>query len=386
MMLKFEFKNPTRIVFGEGQIAALRSLILPGRRVFILYGGGSIKRNGVYDQVVHALAGYTLTEFGGIEVNPHYETILRAAEAARTSDADLILAVGGGSVIDAAKFLASAVTATDRDPWDNFAAGNYPREILPIGCILTLPATGSESNAVSVISSTVRNLKIPFANEAARPTFAIMDPSTMASLDKRQLGNGVVDAFTHVVEQYLTVPGNTPVQYGFSEVLLRTLIEWGPKLLDDNSPEARENVMWAANQALNGLIGAGVSQDWSTHMIGHAITALYGLDHARTLSLVMPSLLRFKASTKQMMLARYGRNVWGVTAADDKTAAEEAIDLTEDFFHRMGLPVKTADIAPIEISTDDVVAQLQRAGHVQLGEMADITPTQVREILAHTAG
>jgi NADP-dependent alcohol dehydrogenase len=281
--------------------------------------------------------------------------------------------------------LASAITAESRDPWDEFAAGRYPEKIVPVGCVLTLPATGSESNAVSVISSVARDLKIPFANEAARPTFAIMDPSAMASLDRRQLGNGVVDAFTHVVEQYLTIPGNTPVQYGYSEVLLRTLIEWGPKLLEENSPEARENVMWAANQALNGLIGTGVRQDWSTHMIGHAITALYGIDHARTLSLVMPSLLRFKADTKQTMLARYARSVWGVTASDDKAAAEQSITLTEDFFRRMGLPVSSGDVAPTKISADDIVDHLERAGQVQLGEMADITPAEVREIMATVA-
>ncbi|MBB3459312.1 NADP-dependent alcohol dehydrogenase [Rhizobium sp. BK313] len=323
-----------------------------------------------------------VTEFGGIEVNPHYETVLKAAGLAREVASDIILAVGGGSVIDAAKFLGSAIAAENSDPWDEFAAGRYPEKIVPVGCVLTLPATGSESNAVSVISSVTRDLKIPFANEAARPVFAIMDPSTMASLDRRQLGNAVVDAFTHVVEQYLTLPGNTPVQYGYSEVLLRTLIEWGPKLLKENSPDARENVMWAANQALNGLIGMGVRQDWSTHMIGHAITALYGIDHARTLSLVMPSLLRFKIRSKQEMLARYARNVWNVQADDDRIAAEQGIAATEDFFRRMGLPVKSSDVAPTKISADDIVAHLERAGQVQLGEMADISAKEVREIMA----
>ena len=359
-MVKFEYRNPTHILFGEGQIAALKALIAPGARVLLLYGGGSIKRNGVYDQVLATLDSCQVTEFGGIEVNPHYETVLKAAGLAREVASDIILAVGGGSVIDAAKFLGSAIAAENSDPWDEFAAGRYPEKIVPVGCVLTLPATGSESNAVSVISSVTRDLKIPFANEAARPVFAIMDPSTMASLDRRQLGNGVVDAFTHVVEQYLTLPGNTPVQHGYSEVLLRTLIEWGPKLLKENSPDARENVMWAANQALNGLIGTGVRQDWSTHMIGHAITALYGIDHARTLSLVMPSLLRFKIRSKQKMLARYARNVWNVQADDDRIAAEQGIAVTEDFFRRMGLPVSSSDVAPTKISADDIVAHLER--------------------------
>ncbi|HEY4170909.1 MAG TPA: iron-containing alcohol dehydrogenase [Reyranella sp.] len=379
--MQFELKNPTHIVFGEGQIAALRKLVPAGAKVLLLYGSGSIKRNGVYDQVMAALSAVTVTEFGGVEVNPHYETILAAAAKARAAGTELVLAVGGGSVIDAAKFLAAAITSDEADPWDSFAAGRYPQKIIPVGCVLTLPATGSESNAVSVITSTARHLKIPFANEAARPAFAIMDPSTMASLDQRQLANGAVDAFTHVVEQYLTVPANAPVQHGFSEVLLRTLIEWGPKLIADNTPEARETVMWAANQALNGLIGAGVQQDWSTHMIGHAITALYDIDHARTLTLVMPSLLRFKRDDKLAMLSRYARNVWGVTDADDRKAADKGIDLTEDFFRRMGLPVRTAEVAPIVVSGPAIVDHLKRAGQTRLGEAGDIGEAAVLRVM-----
>jgi NADP-dependent alcohol dehydrogenase len=327
-----------------------------------------------------ALAACSVVEFGGIEVNPHYETILEAAALARQAGSELVLAVGGGSVIDAGKFLASVIAADGDDPWDAFMAGRYPARILPVGGVLTLPATGSESNAVSVISSTTRGLKYPFANEAARPAFAIMDPATMASLDKRQLSNGAVDAFTHVLEQYLTLPANAPVQFGFSEVLLRTLLEWGPVLVRDNTPEARENVMWAANQALNGLIGAGVRQDWSSHYIGHAITALYGVDHARTLTVVMPSLLRFKLAHKLDMLARYARNVWGVSEADDGKAAVQAIALTENFFRRMGLPVRTGELA-VRVSADDVVDHLERAGQTPLGENGDIGGTEVRAIL-----
>ncbi|MGN6102582.1 MAG: iron-containing alcohol dehydrogenase [Devosia sp.] len=383
-MVSFELMNPTRIVFGEGQITRLRELVAPGTRVLLLYGGGSIKRNGVYDQVMAALDSCEVMEFGGIEVNPHYETILMAADCARKGGSQMILAVGGGSVIDAAKFLASVVTAEDPDPWDAFVDERYPANILPVGCVLTLPATGSESNAVSVISSPRRGLKLAFANEAARPVFAIMDSSTMASLDRRQLGNGVVDAFTHVLEQYVTVPLNTPVQYGFSEALLKTLIEWGPKLLDENTAEARENVMWAANQALNGLIGAGVKQDWSTHVIGHALTALYGIDHARTLSMVMPALFRFKLADKQAMLARYGRNVWGIEEADDRNAAEAAIERTEQFFRRMDLPCRTSE-APVAVSIEAVVETLERGEQTSLGEAGDIGPEEVRRILEMAA-
>jgi NADP-dependent alcohol dehydrogenase len=381
--MKFELQIPTRIVFGEGQIAALERLVPSSTRVLLLYGGGSIKRNGVYDAVKTALARCAVTEFGGIEVNPEYDTIVKAAAVTRWANADMILAVGGGSVIDAAKFLAYAATAASDDPWDAFFAGRFPERTLPVGCVLTLPATGSESNAVSVISSARRGLKYPFGREAARPVFAIMDPSTMKSLDARQLSNGVVDAFTHVLEQYLTAPVNAPVQFGFSEVLLKTLIEWGPKLLADNTDEARENVMWAANQALNGLIGAGITQDWSSHYIGHALTALYGIDHARTLSVVMPSVLRFRIAPKQAMLARYGLNVWGVSEPDDRKAAEIAIRRTEDFFRRMGLPVSTREVAAV--SADEVVGHLEKVGHTALGEGGDIGANEVREILRMSA-
>ncbi|MFC7399294.1 iron-containing alcohol dehydrogenase [Chelatococcus sp. GCM10030263] len=380
-MVSFRLCNPTEILFGSGQIARLSDLIAPGTKVFLLYGGGSIKRNGVYDQVMAALSRCEVVERGGIEVNPVYETILNARDLARRSGSELVLAVGGGSVVDAGKFLATIIPLDVADPWDHLASGKPAGKTLPVGAILTLPATGSESNPVSVISSRERHLKIPFANEAARPRFAILDPDTMASLDKRQLQNGVVDAFTHVVEQYLTTPVNTPVQYGFSEVILQVLIEWGPRLVEKNDAEARENIMWAANQALNGLVGAGVPQDWSTHMIGHAITALYDIDHARTLSMVMPALMRFKSKDKQAMLARYARRVWQIDEPDADKAAEEAIRRTEDFFRRMGCPVRLSDATPVEIAADDVVAHLERAGQTALGERHDIGTTEVREIL-----
>ena len=256
--MKFDLHNTTRIIFGTGEIARLAEATRGFRRVLVLYGGGSIKRNGVYDQVMAALRGKSVVEFGGVEPNPEYETIMKAAQLARKAKVDLILGVGGGSVIDAAKFLATVVTLEEGDAWDRLVAGERPVRAVRNGAILTLPATGSESNPVSVISRVSRGLKIPFAFEGARPVFAILDPSTMKSLDRRQLENGVVDAVTHVIEQYLTLPVNAPVQTGFSEVLLKVLFEWGPKLIAEDSDEARENVMWAANLALNGLIGAGV--------------------------------------------------------------------------------------------------------------------------------
>jgi NADP-dependent alcohol dehydrogenase len=380
-MTSFRLCNPTQILFGAGQLAQLESLVPAGTRVLVLFGGGSIRRNGVYDQVIAGLDHCSVVEFGGIEPNPVYETILEAAGLARRSRTELVLAVGGGSVADAGKFLATIVPIEGTDPWDYLVQGGVPERTLPVGVVLTLPATGSESNPVSVISNRSKGLKLPFANEQARPAFAVLDPDFMKSLDRRQLENGVVDAFTHVIEQYLTLPVNAPVQFGFSETLLKVLIEWGPKLVETGSAEARENVMWAANQALNGLIGAGVPQDWSTPMLGHAITALYGLDHARTLTLVMPAVMRFKAADKQAMLVRYGRNVWGIDAPDETKVAELAIEKTEAFFRTMGCPVRFKEITPISVATDDIVHHLEEAGHTALGETGDIGIPRVRAIL-----
>jgi len=384
-MIQFTFCNPTEVRFGKGQIAAIAELIPADAKILLLYGGGSIKKNGVYDQVMAALKGRTVDEFGGVEANPHYETLQEASKRARSKGSTFVLGVGGGSVIDAAKFLAVMIATGKDDPWDDLVKDPAGVKPLPNGAVLTLPATGSESNPVSVISSITRKLKIPFASQAARPQFAIMDPSTMQSLSRRQLENGVVDAFTHVLEQYLTMPVNTPVQYGFSETVMEVLIEWGPKLVETRSEEACENVMWAANQALNGLIGAGVPQDWSTHMIGHAITALYGVDHARTLSMIMPSVFRYKLKAKTPMLARYARRVWKIDEPDDAKAAEQAIVRTEEFMAKMGCPVKVSQENDLKIDAQALVEHLEKAGHTSLGETQDIRPDDVRKIIAMAA-
>ncbi|MCO5091684.1 iron-containing alcohol dehydrogenase [Bosea sp. (in: a-proteobacteria)] len=385
-MLGFRFHNPTVVHFGQGSIARLAEAVPPEARVLLLFGGGSIKRNGVHAEVRAALEGRHVVEFGGIEPNPVYETIMRAAALARSERVDLILAVGGGSVADAGKFLA-AVTPLDPalDPWDHWIENGPPAQVLPVGVVLTLPATGSESNPVSVISHRARGLKLPFASEATRPQFAVLDPSTMASLDRRQRENGVVDAFTHVVEQYLTYDVTAPVQHGFSETLMRVLIEWGPKLVSENSDEARATVMWAANQALNGLIGAGVPQDWSTHMIGHAMTAAYGVDHARTLTAVMPSLLRFKRAEKRGMLLRYARKVWDIAEPDADAAIEDAIARTEAFFRQMGCPARLAELAPVAVDPELIVRHLAEVGQTALGERNDIGLDEARRILALAA-
>lgn len=383
-MLEFELCNPTLIRFGKGKIGTMGDLVPESGNIMLVYGGGSIKKNGVYDQVMSALKGRQVTEFGGIEPNPVYETLQDAGRLARREGCDFVLGVGGGSVIDASKFLACMLATEEDDPWDSLAKSQDGLVPVPNGAVLTLPATGSESNPVSVISSRTRGLKIPFANEKARPVFAVMDPTTMLSLSQRQLENGVVDAFTHVLEQYFTQPVNAPIQHGYSESLLRTLIEWGPPLVETRSEEACETVMWAANQALNGVIGAGVPQDWSTHMIGHAITALHGVDHARTLSMIMPSLMRYKLRDKLPMLARYAREVWHIDEPDAEKAAELAIRETEAFMSRMSCPVRISQEG-ISLDPDSLVEHLEKAGHTDLGENSDIHPADVRKILEMSA-
>lgn len=383
--MEFDLYSRTNIFFGTGKIARLDDLVGPEERVLLLFGGGSIKRNGVHRQVMDALRGRRVVEFGGVEANPEYETILEAARLARQENCTLVLGVGGGSVIDASKFLATIAPIQAEDPWDWLREGNAPQRILRNGAVLTLPATGSESNPVSVISRHARGLKIPFAYQAARPDFAILDPSTMKSLDRRQLENGVVDAVTHVLEQYLTPAADAPLQHGYSEVLLEALFEWGPRLVEEDSDQARETVMWAANQALNGLIGSGIAQDWSTHMIGHAITALHGIDHARTLSMVMPALLRYKLDRKLPMLARYARRVWKVDEPDDRKAAVAAIERTEDFFRRMGCPISLSEFQESVIEPQPVVEHIQKAGQFPLGENRDINGEDVLRILKQAA-
>ncbi|HCN91196.1 MAG TPA: NADH-dependent alcohol dehydrogenase, partial [Oxalobacteraceae bacterium] len=294
-MLNFDFYNPTKIVFGQGRIAELPTLIPPEARVLMLYGGGSIKSNGVLDQVRAALSGYTVQEFSGIEPNPSFETLMQAVELVRKEKLDFLLAVGGGSVIDGTKFVAAAVDF-EGDPWQILKKrGANITQALPFGSILTLPATGSEMNNGSVVTRKSLKAKVPFSSPHVFPKFSILDPATTFTLPVRQIGNGVVDAFAHVMEQYLTYPVNAPVQDRFAEGILLTLIEEGPKALaEPDDYDVRANVMWCATLALNGLIGAGVPHDWATHMVGHELTALYGLDHAQTLAIVLPSMLRVR--------------------------------------------------------------------------------------------
>ncbi|MEB8430836.1 iron-containing alcohol dehydrogenase [Cocleimonas sp. KMM 6892] len=381
-MLNFSFQNTTQIHFGEGQIKVLSEAIPKTSKVLVTYGGGSIKGNGVYDQVAAALSEHTWFEFSGIEPNPKYDTLMKAQDLIKEHDIDFLLAVGGGSVIDGTKFIAAAALFEGDDPWDFVAKGAVVTKALPLACVLTLPATGSESNSGSVV--TRDGNKLPFMSPFVQPQFAVLDPSVTLSLSDRQISNGVVDAFVHTMEQYLTYSVNGKVQDRFAEGLLQTLIEEGPKALvaeTKNDLEVRGNIMWAATMALNGLIGAGVPQDWSTHMIGHELTGAYGIDHARTLSIVLPAVMKVCTEAKREKLLQYADRVWNLTEGDEDSRVSRAIELTEEFFKTMQVPTRLSDVDLGEADIDGLIEKLTQHGMVKLGEHGDITPEVSRKIL-----
>jgi NADP-dependent alcohol dehydrogenase len=384
-MNNFSFHNPTKIIFGEGQIAKLKDLLPFDARILFIYGGGSIKKNGVYQQVIKALDGKTFFEFSGIEPNPHYETVLKAVEFAKREKVDFLLAVGGGSVVDATKLIAAAMHFQG-EPWDILAKHATVKSALPIGCILTLPATGTESNGNSVVTKVSTQEKRAFYSPLVYPQFAILDPSTTYTLPKRQIANGVVDAFVHIMEQYLTYPVNAKVQDRFAEGLLLTLIEEGPKVLTNPEDYAtRANIMWAATMALNGLIGVGVPQDWATHAIGHELTALHGLDHAQTLAIVLPSLMNQQRTQKREKLIQYGKRVWGLTNTNEEQLIDEAIHSTKQFFENMGTPTRLSGYGVSGDSIATLVERLSTHNQLPIGEQKDITAEVARAILTAAA-
>ena len=380
-MYNFTFYNPTKIVFGKGQISELSTLISKDHKILMTYGGGSIKKNGVYDQVQKALEGYSIIEFGGIEPNPQYSTCMKAVKLVKEKDIDFILSVGGGSVLDATKFIAAAALWDGDEPWDFVRNGFELQDALPLGCILTLPATGSESNANSVISRAETGEKLAFIDEHVFPQFSILDPVTTYTLPERQIANGVVDAFVHVIEQYLTFPVNAPLQDRFAESILLTLVEEGPKALENPADyDTRANIMWAATLALNTLISRGVLMDWTTHQIGHELTALHGIDHARTLAIFLPAVLKHEKAKKLDKLVQYGRRIWRLTGDDKDLIAEQAIGKTVDFFKSMGVPVSLGDVnlTPADVSK---IANIHQQRGSRLGEHGDIRAQEIDEIV-----
>lgn len=385
-MRNFEFYNPTRIVFGSDTVAQLDTLIPAEANVLMLYGGQSAERHGTLADVRRALGGRQLNEFGGIEPNPSYETLTKAVELVRSKKVDYLLAVGGGSVIDGTKFVAAAALF-EGDPWRILQSyGSEVTRALPFGVVLTLPATGSEMNSGSSITRKSDQVKTFFKSPTVFPQFSILDPTKTYTLPPRQLANGVIDAFVHVTEQYLTYPVDARVQDRFAEGLMLTLIEIGPQVVHDRADyQQRANLMWAATMALSGVIRAGVPEDWSTHMIGLELTALFGLDHAQTLAVLLPSALRVCRESKRAKLLQYAERVWGFTEGPEDARIEQAIKATQTFFTDLGAKTRLSDYGIDADAIQRIIEQLEAHGMTRLGEHGDITPDVSRQILEASA-
>jgi len=383
-MLNFELYNPTQLVFGKGQIEKLTTLVPFGSKILLAYGGGSIFKNGIYEQVTTALSGFEIIEFGGIEANPRFETLMKAVEIIREQKIDFILAVGGGSVIDGVKFMsaASLFEGNAIDILQKRIIFKDVSKVVPFGTVLTLPATGSEMNSGSVVTIEATQEKLDFGGSALFPKFSICDPTVIASLPKRQLQNGVVDAYTHVLEQYLTYPHDGYLQDRIAESILQTLIQVGPEVVENSTDYAlASNFMWSCTMALNGLIQKGVPSDWATHMIGHELTALYGIDHARSLAIIGPNLYRVMFETKKGKLAQYGKRIFNLTGTEDEIA-KEAINKTVEFFHTMGMQTKLSECTKEYAKTADfIVKRFEERGWKALGEKQNITLEKVRSIV-----
>ena len=380
-MLNFEFQNPTRIVFGKDTVSSLDKLVPADARVLILYGGQSAERTGTLAEVRAALGGRTRFEFGGIEPNPTFETLTTAVALVRAERVDFLLAVGGGSVIDGTKFIAAAA-CFEGDPWQILASfGGAVQSALPLGVVLTLSATGSEMNPGAVVTRKETQTKAFFSSPRVFPQFSILDPTKTYTLPARQLANGVVDAFVHVVEQYLTYPVDARVQDRFAEGLLQTLIEIGPKVVHEPADyDSRANLMWTAAMALNGLIAAGVPQDWATHLIGHELTALHGIDHAQTLAIVLPPMLRLRRESKRAKLLQYAERVWQLTVGSEDERIDQAIQKTQDFFEQLGVKTHLSAYGVAAGAVDALVQALETHGMVHLGEQGDVTPDLSRKV------
>ncbi len=381
-MQNFNFYNPTQIVFGPGKISDLARLVPTNARVLVLYGGSSAQKTGTLDEVKDALGTRAVQEFAGIEPNPSYETLMKAVELVRRDQIDFLLAVGGGSVIDGTKFVAAAAPFVG-EPWDILLKnGRNIQSTLPFGTVLTLPATGSEMNNGGVITRRAIQTKLSFQNRLLFPVFSVLDPTKTYTLPTRQIANGLVDAFVHTMEQYLTYPVQGLVQDRFAEGLLQTLIEIAPQAVaEPPDADARANLMWAATLALNGLIGAGVPQDWATHMMGHELTALYDIDHARTLAIVLPSLMHAQRASKRAKLLQYAERVWHITGGTEEQRIDQAIEKTRAFFEGLGISTRLSGYKLGAEAVSAVLTQLEAHGMTALGEGRDITLAQSRAIL-----
>ncbi|MDK9754904.1 iron-containing alcohol dehydrogenase [Vibrio sp. D173a] len=382
-MLDFNFFNPTQIVFGQKRLDELDNLVPAQAKVMIIYGGTAVKKFGVIDRVKSALKTRKIVEFDKVEPNPKFETLVGAVEVVKAEQVDFLLAVGGGSVMDSTKFIAVAAK-TESSEYEALLshgfAGLPSTEALDLGCVVTLPATGSETNGAGVI--TLNGQKALFISPILYPKFSFLDSELTMTLPKHQVANGVIDAFVHTIEQYLTFPVGAKVQDRIAEGVLKTLIEDGPVTYRDSSDkQARENFMWCATTAQNGSIGSGVPQDWSTHFIGHELTTLFGIAHAPTLAVVLPSLLRERKDKKRAKLLQYAERVWNISDSSDDEKITKAIDLTEQFFLSLDTPTTLGAYDIDDNGIELILANLEKEGMTALSETGDLGLDTVRKIL-----
>lgn len=380
-MENFNYCNPVEILFGKGKIAEIKKRIPAGTKVMMTYGGGSIRKNGVYQQVMKALEGIEVVEFGGIEPNPHYETLMKAVETIQREQIGFLLAVGGGSVIDGTKFIVAAACFEGSDKWAILAEKAPVKKALPFGTVLTLPATGSEMNCGAVITRAETQEKLDFGSPAVYPKFSVLDPEVTYSLPKRQIANGIIDTYVHVMEQYLGYPDHAMISDRFAEGILLTLLELGPRIYQAETPDYtdRANFMWAATMGLNGLISCGVREDWGTHHIGHELTAFHGLDHGVTLAIVLPGLLNVVKEMRKEKLLQYGERVWGIDP-QRADAADSAIAKTEAFFQGLGVKTRLSDYGIGQDTIDRIVQRFQNR-NTSISFLEDISLNNLREIL-----
>ena len=376
-MNNFIYHNPTKLVFGKGQIARLPKLIPADKRILITFGGGSVKRNGVYDQVVKALEGRDFVEFWGIEANPSVETLREAIALGKEKQVDFLLAVGGGSVIDGTKLIAAGLLY-DGDAWDIVLRGHAEKTV-PLATVLTISATGSEMNSGAVISRYETKEKYPFSGNY--PLFSILDPEVLYSLPKRQIACGLSDTFVHVLEQYLTMPGQSRLMDRWAEGILHTVSEIAPEALSDNPDyDVMSEYMLSATLALNDMIRMGVREDWATHMIGHEITALHGLTHGATLAIVINGTLRVLRDQKRGKLLQYGERIWGITGGTEEERIDRTIAANEAFFRSLGLSTRLSEEGIGEQTIAEIERRFQTAG-VKYGEAGNVDGAMARRIL-----
>lgn len=381
-MNQFNFYNPTKIIFGRDRFNELNHLVPKDAKVLVLYGGGSVKKFGTLDRVLAALPNREILEFGGIEANPRYETLMKAVDLVRAEKIDFLLAVGGGSVIDGTKFiaLASYYEGDGLDLLRDRSITANLKQALPLAAVLTLAATGSEMNRGGVVSSPIG--KLGFGNDLVFPKFSLVDPSLTFTLPETQVSNGVVDTFVHVMEQYMTYPAEGRFQDRTSEGILKTLIEIGRATIDNPTDyDLRANLVWCATMGLNGLIGAGVPQDWATHRIGHELTALFGIDHAKTLAIIMPSLWNIMRETKREKLLQYGERVLNITTGSEENRIDQIIETTRQFFESLGIKTRLSDYGIGADQIDSILAALESHHMTSLGERGEITLEISRKIL-----